>query len=124
MLDQHIIELINADLDGELGADEIRELKSILDSSSEAASFRDELLQLNNAIANVPELDPPARLSRTILDQVQLPARRGLFQLPASRPVDGGWVLSGRFPTSIATRHVQHGRHHGGWRADHRSRPG
>jgi hypothetical protein len=83
MLDQHIIELINADLDGELGADEIRELKSILDSSSEAASFRDELLQLNNAIANVPELDPPARLSRTILDQVQLPARRGLFQLPA-----------------------------------------
>ena len=83
MLDQHIINLINADLDGELGADEIRELKSILDSSSEAVNFRDELLQLNNAIANVPELDPPARLSRTLLDQVQLPARRGLFQLPA-----------------------------------------
>ena len=82
MLDQHIINLINADLDGELGADEARELKSILDSSSEAVSFRDELLQLNNAIAKLPELDPPARLGRTILDQVQLPARRGLFQFP------------------------------------------
>ena len=82
MLDQHIINLINADLDGELGADEARELKSILDSSSEAVSFKDELLQLNDAIAKLPELDPPARLSRTILDQVQLPARRGLFQFP------------------------------------------
>ena len=82
MLDQHIINLINADIDGELEADETRELKSILDSSSEAVSFRDELLQLDNAIANVPELDPPANLTRSILDQVQLPARRGLFQLP------------------------------------------
>jgi hypothetical protein len=83
ILDQQIIDLINADIDGALGPEEKRELESILDSSSEAAGFRDELLQLNKVINDVPELDPPADLTRIILDQVQLPARRRLFQLPA-----------------------------------------
>jgi len=68
MLDQRIIELINAGIDGELGPEEQRELDAVLDSSPEAVTFRLELLQLNNAFSNLPELDPPPALARTILD--------------------------------------------------------
>ncbi len=82
MLDQRIMELINAGIDGELGPQEQRELEAVLDSSPEAVTFRLELLELNNALCNMPELDPPPTLARDILDQVQLPARHNPFKLP------------------------------------------
>jgi len=98
MLDQHIIELINAGIDGELGPEEQRELEAVLDSSPEAVTFRLELLQLNNAFSNLPELDPPPALARTILDQVQLPDRQKLFKLPGFfaglTPVAGGLAFA------------------------------
>ena len=76
------MELINAGIDGELGPQEQRELEAVLDSSPEAVTFRLELLELNNALCNMPELDPPPTLARDILDQVQLPARHNPFKLP------------------------------------------
>lgn len=79
MLDQRIMELINADIDGVLGQQERRELQSVLDASPEAVTFRLELLELNNAFHNLPELDPPPTLARDILAQIELPARRKLF---------------------------------------------
>jgi hypothetical protein len=98
MLDQHIIDLINAGIDGELGPEEQRELEAVLDSSPEAVTFRAELLELDNAFSNMPELDPPPDLSRTILDQVQLPARQKLFKLPDFltdfNPVAGGLAFA------------------------------
>jgi hypothetical protein len=98
MLDQRIEELINAGIDGELGPEEQRELKAVLASSPEAAAFRVELLELNNAFRNVQELDPPPALARNILDQVQLPARQKLFNLPGFlsglNPVAGGLAFA------------------------------
>jgi hypothetical protein len=98
MLDQHIINLINAGIDGELGPEEQRELEAVLNTSPEAVTFRAELLELNNAFRNMPELDPPSDLSRTILDQVQLPARQKLFRLPefltGFNPVAGGMAFA------------------------------
>jgi hypothetical protein len=98
MLDQRIIELINAGIDGELGPEEQRELEAVLDSSPEAVTFQLELLQLNNAFSNLPELDPPPALARTILDQVQLPDRQKLFKLPGFfaglTPVAGGLAFA------------------------------
>ena len=98
MLDQRIEALINAGIDGELGPEEQRELKAVLESSPEAAAFRIELLELNNAFRNVQELDPPPALARNILDQVQLPARQKLFNLPGFlsglNPVAGGLAFA------------------------------
>ena len=82
MLDQRIMELINAGIDGELGPHEQRELEEVLDSSPEAVTFRLELLELNNALCNMPELDPPPTLARNILEQIQLPAKHKPFKLP------------------------------------------
>jgi hypothetical protein len=98
MLDQRSIELINAGIDGELGPEEQRELKAILESSPEAVTFRVELLELNNAFRNMPELNPPPALARNILDQVKLPARQTLFNLPGFltglNPVAGGLAFA------------------------------
>ena len=97
MLDQRIIELINADIDGELGTEDQGELKAVLISSPEAAEYRVELLELNNAFRNMKELDPPPALARNILDQVKLPARQTLFNLPGFltglNPVAGGLAV-------------------------------
>ena len=41
MLDQTIIEFINADMDGELGPNELIELEAIFNSSPEAVQYRD-----------------------------------------------------------------------------------
>ena len=98
MLDQRSIDLINAGIDGELGPEEQRELKAILESSPEAVTFRVELLELNNAFRNMPELNPPPALARNILDQVKLPARQTLFNLPGFltglNPVAGGLAFA------------------------------
>lgn len=98
MLEQRITELINADIDGELDPQEQRELKAILASSPEAVTFRLELLELNNAFRNMPELDPPPALARNILDQVQLPARQKPFNflgyMAGFNPVAGGLAFA------------------------------
>ena len=98
MLDQRIIELINADIDGELNPEEQGELKAALKSSPEAVTFRVELLELNNAFRNMQELDPPPALARNILDQVKLPATQTLFNLPGFltglNPVAGGLAVA------------------------------
>ncbi len=98
MLDQRIMELINADIDGELGLQEQKELQAVLDSSPEAVTFRRELLELNSAFRNMPELDPPPALARNILDRVQLQARRKPFDLPGFfaryNPVAGGLAFA------------------------------
>lgn len=76
------MELINADIDGELSAQEQKELEVVLNSSPEAVTFRLELLELNNAFRNMPDLDPPPALARNILDQVQLPAKQKPLHFP------------------------------------------
>ena len=98
MLDQRIMELINAGFDGELSSSERMELEAALDSSPEAVTYRVELLELKNVFHNIPELDPPPALVRNILDQVQLPAKRKFFKLPSPlaglNPVAGGLAFA------------------------------
>ncbi len=81
MLDKHIIELINADIDGELGPNELQELEAVFDSSAEAVQYRVELLKLDGALRDLPELDPPASLTHRILGQVELPAKQPVLNL-------------------------------------------
>ena len=81
MLDTRSLELINAEIDGELTPDERTELEALLASSAEARAMKAELLKLSNVIESVPEREPPADLTDRILGQLKQPARRPAFSL-------------------------------------------
>lgn len=82
MLEERTLNLINADVDGELTSAEKQELDSILESSAEARAMRAELLKLSNILESVPEQTPPPDLSGRILGQLA-PARTvARFSLP------------------------------------------
>jgi len=79
MLDARSLELINAEIDGELTAGERTELDALLASSAEARAMKAELQKLANLIDSVPEQEPPADLSDRIVGQIRLPGRRPSF---------------------------------------------
>jgi anti-sigma factor RsiW len=83
MLEQQTLELINADIDGVLRADERAELDAILESSAEARAMRAELQKLANLMDSMPEHVPPEDLTEQILAQIRLPKRHPTFSLGA-----------------------------------------
>ena len=72
---ERIAELIQADVDGELAAEDRAELSLALEDSAEAREFHDEMTRLARLMADTPDLDPPWGLRRRILDNAILPAR-------------------------------------------------
>lgn len=76
MIDDHILELINAGIDGELNESEQSELQQIFDHSSEARLLHTNLLALVRTITDVPQYDPPDNLRKQILEKVQLPGKQ------------------------------------------------
>jgi hypothetical protein len=87
MLQERVLYLINAEIDGELASAERTELDSILRSSPEARTTKAELQKLANLMDAMPEREPPAGLTSRILQQIRLPTRR---PVRASR-----WSLAG-----------------------------
>jgi hypothetical protein len=81
MLNARALELINGDIDGELGPQEKAELDAILVSSAEARTMKAELQRLANVLDGMPEQTPPAELADHILQQLKLPANRSSFSL-------------------------------------------
>jgi len=81
MLEENTINLINADIDGELTADERADLDLILESSSEARAMRVELLRLSNLLDSLPEQCPPQNLSKQIINKLAPPPRASNFSL-------------------------------------------
>jgi hypothetical protein len=95
MLQQRVIYLINAEIDGELEPAEITELESILESSDEARKMQAELRKLTKLMEDEPEQMPPADLASRIVGQITLPAPRQATEpsLPAKwSPF--GWLAS------------------------------
>jgi hypothetical protein len=76
MLEERIINLINAELDGELTDSERSELEAILRDSAEARTMRADLRRLGELMERLPAQEPPAGLSGQILNGVQLPRAR------------------------------------------------
>jgi hypothetical protein len=76
MLEERVLYLINAEIDGQLAAAERPELEASLRSSAEARAMHAELRKLANAMEAMPQQAPPADLTRRILQQIRLPARR------------------------------------------------
>ena len=79
MLEQRTLELINAEIDGELLPEERSELDAILASSGDARTMKAELQKLANVMDSMPQLAPPEDLAERILKEVRLPAGRPTF---------------------------------------------
>jgi hypothetical protein len=94
MLEEKYIELIQADVDGELPEQQRAELGRYLLANPEARALRDELRRTCAALENVRPVEPPADLRTSILREIGLAAaprrsagRTGLSGLWASGPV-------------------------------------
>jgi hypothetical protein len=79
---QHIVELINAEIDGEISAVEKRELEAILATDGEARTFHSELARLCEAMDSAEAVTPPAFLKHTILEMTG--SKRGKSKSSAS----------------------------------------
>jgi len=95
MLDERTLNLINADVDGELNLAEQQELDRILEISAEARAMRAELLRLSNMLNSVPKQELPDGLSGRILSQI---APRRAFSLgslfESFQPVTAGLAFA------------------------------
>jgi anti-sigma factor RsiW len=88
MVDPKYVELINAEIDGELDVRQRAELSSRLLADPAARALRDEMRRLCKALDEVGPAEPPARLRADILAALpQMQARRGKtsWQLPKWR---------------------------------------
>lgn len=87
MITERTMQLINADIDGELSQAEQLELESILESSAEARAMKAELLKLNNLMSKLPAQQPPPDLKDRILQTSKLPVQKPTFSI-------SGWFAS------------------------------
>lgn len=83
MLSERTAELIQASIDGELAGDRESELAAALEHSAEARQFQVDMSRVGQMIADLPEVDPPAGLTRRILDNIELPVRSRLARWSA-----------------------------------------
>ena len=84
-IDPNIVELINADIDGEISPAQKQELEAVLAANPEAQAMHTELSGLGKTLDELPDLDPPPQLNHAIMASV-----------PAPRPETAreNWLLS------------------------------
>jgi len=106
MINERTLDLINADIDGELTSEESQELDSILEVSAEARAMRSELLKLGNMLDAVPRQSPPPDLSEKIINQLAPPrplAKFSLSNLFASfQPATAGMAFAAGLLLTVA----------------------
>lgn len=92
-IEQKYQDLINADIDGEISAEEKAELQAFLADSAEGHALHDRLTSLCTALDNVEEETPPVHLRHVIMNSISQPPApksppaflRVLFSAPALR---------------------------------------
>lgn len=82
---QHTIDLINADIDGEISASEKRELEAVLATSSEAKALHADLSVLCQAMDSAEAVVPPTYLRHSILEMTGSMRSRSRLATPARR---------------------------------------
>lgn len=70
-IEQHLLTLINRQIDGDLDRAESEHLQSLIDGSKELKEYRDQMLKINSALADLPTLDTPASLKQLVLKNLQ-----------------------------------------------------
>jgi hypothetical protein len=78
MIEDRHIELIHAELDGELNSEQRADLSRVLLANPEARSLRDELNRLFGALAQLEDAEPPRELHASVLNAIG--ARPGAVQ--------------------------------------------
>lgn len=73
MVDERTLELIHAEIDGELDAIGRAELERRLQGAPEARALRDELGRISGSLDRLPEITPPDDLSARILSATPRP---------------------------------------------------
>ena len=92
-IDPNIVELINADIDGEISPADKDTLEALMAESPEAQTMHAELSGLSSSLDELPDLDAPPYLIHTIMAEIPKPAAQdrrgnflqGLFAAPALR---------------------------------------
>jgi len=92
-IDPNIVELINADIDGEISPADKDTLETLMAESPEAQAMHAELSGLSSSLDELPDLDAPPYLIHTIMAEIPKPEPqgrrgdflRGLFAAPALR---------------------------------------
>jgi len=91
-IDPNIVELINADIDGEISPADKDTLEAMMAESPEAQAMHAELSGLSSSLDELPDLDAPPYLIHTIMAEVPKNESqghgdllRGLFAAPALR---------------------------------------
>jgi len=69
-IDPNIVELINADIDGDISPADRQELEALLADSPEAQAMQAELSALSSSLNDLPDLDPPVHLKHTIMASI------------------------------------------------------
>jgi len=92
-IDPKHVELINADIDGEISSADKTELEAILADNPEVQSLYAELSALGESLDSIPDLDSPPHLKHAILASIPQPQPsqgnngsrflQGLFAAPA-----------------------------------------
>ncbi len=100
LIDQHVYDLLNGSVDGELNATEQAELDRLMASSEQVRDLNEELTAISSLLDQVPEREPPDYLQNVIEKQVRLPVvnnasdgKHGLF---------GSWLNSNWLRTGFA----------------------
>lgn len=75
-IEQNVLELINADVDGEISDAEREKLRSYLQSNPEAQQLHTEISGLCQSLDAVEELEPPPHLRHLILDSLKKSSRQ------------------------------------------------
>lgn len=89
-IEQKYIDLINADIDGEISEHDQAELQAFLGDSAEGRALHDELSSLANTLEGMAEQEPPPHLRHVIMNALppQRPAAQkpGFFQVLFATP--------------------------------------
>lgn len=72
-IEQKYQDLINADIDGEISAEEQAELQAFLADSAAGRALHDELSSLCNALDTTEEVAPPVHLRHVIMNSIPKP---------------------------------------------------
>lgn len=75
MIEQRTLELIHAELDGELDAAERLELQQRIDADPEAGAMQAQLAKMAHALGRLPPVAPPAGLQQQILQATRPSAK-------------------------------------------------
>jgi len=99
-VDQHVYDLINSSIDGEITSVEQDELDRCLAESPSLSKLDQELRSVTHILDDLPEVEPPTYLQSAIERQVRLPAQRADSAPTGS--FTSGWLSANWLRTGFA----------------------